>query len=102
MNSMIRYVYKRSTRIGRTGLTGVKLSGVLGRREGEDVDQHKTGSDGDSRRFCGRKFFLHLFSTLRGVYTGDVGLAISLSDVISIPRSIDFKWYIHFKSMPWR
>jgi hypothetical protein len=36
---------------------------------------------------------------LRGVYTGDVGLAILLSDVISIPKSIDFKWYIHFKSM---
>jgi hypothetical protein len=35
---------------------------------------------------------------LRGVYTGNVGLAISLSDVISIPRSID----IHFKSIPRR
>jgi hypothetical protein len=39
---------------------------------------------------------------LRGIYTGNVGLAISLSVVISIPRSIDFKWYIHFKSIPRR
>jgi hypothetical protein len=45
---------------------------------------------------------VNCLSSLRGVYTGDVGLAISLSDVISIPRSIDFKWYIHFKSVPRR
>ncbi len=52
--------------------------------------------------FVAVSIFTYFFPNLRGVYTGDVGLAISLSDVISIPRSIDFKWYIHFKSMPWR
>ncbi len=35
-----------------------------------------------------------LLRPLRGIYTGNVGLAISLSDVISNPRSIYGIWYM--------